>query len=113
MTVDRARLTQTALDALTLLVAVALLFPILWVMVASFRPEGDILAGALIPRTLTLEHYRAVLGEAAFVRALANSLIVGLASALIAVGVALPAAYALARFQFRGREQLGLLVLST
>lgn len=113
MTIDRERLAQFALDALTLLVAVVLLFPILWVAVSSFKPEGDILAAGLIPRALTLEHYRAVLGEAAFVRALGNSLIVGLASALIAVAVALPAAYALARFQFRGREQLGLLVLST
>ncbi len=113
MTMDRDRLAQVALDALTLLVAVLLLFPILWVAVSSFKPEGDILAAGLIPRALTLEHYRAVLGEAAFVRALGNSLIVGLASALIAIAVALPAAYALARFQFRGREQLGLLVLST
>ena len=113
MNVNRKRLTQVALDALTLLVAALLLFPILWVAVSSFKPEGDILAAGLIPRAFTLEHYRAVLGEAAFVRALGNSLIVGLASALIAIAVALPAAYALARFQFRGREQLGLLVLST
>ena len=109
----RERLTSMMLDALTLFVAAILLFPILWVMVSSFKPEGDIQAGGLLPTAWTLEHYRAVLSEAAFIRALANSLIVGLASALIAIAVALPAAYALARFDFRGREQLGLLVLST
>lgn len=58
-------------------------------------------------------HYQSILNKPAFLTAMANSVIVGLASAIIATAVALPAAYSLARFKYRGREGLGLIILAT
>jgi multiple sugar transport system permease protein len=45
--------------------------------------------------------------------ALVNSLIVALLTMLLAIGLGAPAGYALARFQFRGKESFRLLVLMT
>ena len=109
----RRRLAGAFWDAVTLVAVLLLLFPVLWVIVASFKPDSEILAGGFLPERLTLDHYRAILARSDFLIALRNSLIVGLASAVVSTLVALPAAYSLARFRYRGREGFGLLILST
>jgi arabinogalactan oligomer/maltooligosaccharide transport system permease protein len=63
-----------------------------------------------IPRGLTLDHFRTVMGWGErergwlFARQLASSLVVSLATAGVAVAIATPAAYATARFPFVGRR---------
>jgi arabinogalactan oligomer/maltooligosaccharide transport system permease protein len=64
-----------------------------------------------IPRSVSLENFRVVLGLSAgpdrtwlFATQVASSLVVSLATALVAVVIATPAAYALARFKFIGAE---------
>ncbi|MEM8590847.1 MAG: carbohydrate ABC transporter permease [Pseudomonadota bacterium] len=109
----RRKLKDAGLDAVTLVAVILLLFPVIWVIVASFKPNSEILAGGFWPEELTFEHYRAILGRSDFLIALRNSLIVGLASAIVSTLVALPAAYSLARFKYRGREGFGMLILST
>ena len=42
-----ARFREIALDSITALVLFALLSPILWVFVASVRPDPDIMAGGI------------------------------------------------------------------
>lgn len=106
-------LTSRVLDLITILAVLLLLFPILWIILASFKPDTEILSGNILPRTVTLEHYVSILRKPNFLIAMRNSLIVGLASALLATALALPAAYSLARFRYRGREALGLIVLAT
>lgn len=100
-------------DALTIIVVGLLLFPVLWVALASFKPDSEIFAATLLPKSFTLEHYRTILAKPEFLVAMRNSLIVGVGSAVVTTAVALPAAYSLARFRFRGREPLGLVILST
>ncbi len=100
-------------DTVSIAAVGLLLFPVLWVGVASFRPDSEILAASLIPQQLTLEHYRAILAKPEFLIAMRNSLIVGLGSAIVTTAVALPAAYSLARFRFLGRESAGFVILST
>ncbi|MEO1227036.1 MAG: carbohydrate ABC transporter permease, partial [Pseudomonadota bacterium] len=109
----RRKLKDAGLDVVTLVAVILLLFPVIWVIVASFKPNSEILAGGFWPEELTFEHYRAILARSDFLIALRNSLIVGLASAIVSTLVALPAAYSLARFKYRGREGFGLLILST
>ncbi len=98
----------------TLLAAVAFaLYPVLWVAALAFSgtpsPEPSIWP---VPNDPTLAHLEHVLGttrttdgdtEWLFGRQLFNSLVVASATALVAIAVAIPAAYALARFQFLGK----------
>ncbi|WP_295429515.1 carbohydrate ABC transporter permease [Thermus sp.] len=88
-----------------------LTLPLLSLLSASLRSEGDLFAPGLLPPRPTLEAYREVL-EYPLGRYLLNSLLV---SALITLGVlgsSLLAAYALVRLRFPGREALfGLAIL--
>lgn len=99
--------------ALVLAVAFAL-YPVLWVASLAFSgsrpPEARVFP---LPHDFTLAHLDAVVstskkvGDSSiwlFGRQLGNSLIVALATALVGVGIAIPAAYALARFRFLGKE---------
>jgi ABC-type glycerol-3-phosphate transport system permease component len=79
-------------------------FPFYWAVAASLTPEAALFARpALWPSAATLEHYRALFGERAFLLPIRNSLVVAGATTLLCVAVGTPAAYALARLDFRGR----------
>jgi len=107
------RLIDVALDALTILLVVLLLAPIIWVFVASIRPDADLMTRSLIPAQVTFEHFADILSRSDFLIALRNSLLVGGSVALLTVLIALPAAYSLSRFTYRGRDAIGFLILAT
>jgi arabinogalactan oligomer / maltooligosaccharide transport system permease protein len=91
------------------------LYPVLWVVSLAFSgvrpPSPEVLP---LPIEPTLEHLRAVVTTTKgppddriwlFGRQLGNSLVVALATAAVGILVAIPAAYALARFEFLGKER--------
>jgi arabinogalactan oligomer/maltooligosaccharide transport system permease protein len=85
-------------------------YPLLWVVTLALSPHGPGTEARIVPLATapSLGNFRAVLGLGSpdgvwlFLGQLANSLVVSLATALVAVLVATPAAYALARFRFVG-----------
>jgi multiple sugar transport system permease protein len=80
-----------------------LVFPLIWMLSTSLKSTAEIYTGAasLIPSELSTAHYRTVLGEQNILSSMVNSLIVGIFSTAIAVLIALPGAYALARYKTR------------
>jgi arabinogalactan oligomer/maltooligosaccharide transport system permease protein len=114
--VNRARFSRLAEKVLAESVAVAAvlaaLYPVLWVVSTALSPREL----AAKPRALpfptepSLDNFRAVVGAGdtgkahLFLAQVGNSLIVSLATAFIAIVVATPAAYALARFEFVGQK---------
>jgi arabinogalactan oligomer/maltooligosaccharide transport system permease protein len=113
MTDRRSRWLEALLVHGVLLLAVAFaLYPVLWVL--SLAISGDVTPEARVlplPVEPSLDHFREVVtsgraggGVGLFVRQLANSVIVSLATAVVAIGIAIPAAYALARFEFVGKR---------
>ena len=90
-----------SIGALALFV-VAALAPLVWCVYASLVPEAALFS-AVGPRTLSTESYRTVLFERAFARAIASSLIVALMTTSLAIVLAAPCAYALARLRMRGK----------
>ncbi|MFY0541820.1 sugar ABC transporter permease [Nannocystis pusilla] len=101
---------------LLLVVAVAFaLYPLLWVVSLAFSGAVEPTPRVLpVPLEPTLEHLRGVAfstlevpGEPdrwLFGLQLANSIVISLATALVGVVIAVPTAYALARFEFVGKE---------
>ncbi len=89
-------------------------FPYYWAFVSSIKPNSELFATpvSLWPERPTLENYALVLGNAGFLQALVNSAAVCLASVSMALTFGSLAAYALGRFQFRGRTATLYLVLS-
>lgn len=94
-----------------LVVATAILVPIVYAVLGGFKTNGQIMANPVqvIPNPWVLDNYASVLfGEFAptFWREFANSLIIALVSVAVTVGFASLAAFVFARFAFRGREAL-------
>jgi ABC-type glycerol-3-phosphate transport system permease component len=88
-----------------LLVAVA--FPFYWAIVSSFTPEAALFREpSLWPRTLVLEHYRALFAERDFWTPIRNSLVVAGVTTVICVSLGALAAYALARLPLRRKGLL-------
>ena len=80
------------------------LLPVLWVLDVALSP-GDILGGGLGVADWTGAHFATVLdGESSFWTWLRNSLIVSLGTTLMGLLLAVPAAYAFARWRFAGRD---------
>jgi multiple sugar transport system permease protein len=76
------------------------LLPLAWLVLAALWPDAE-LARAL-PSRLTLENYGAALGGGGLARAIGNSLLVGGATTALAVALAAPAAFAIARLDLPG-----------
>lgn len=89
-----------------------LVFPFLWVVLTSIRPESQLFTSSfqLISETVTFENYRALL-DSDFPKYIRNSLFVSLPSTVLAVGVSLFAAYSFSRRDFRFRNSLLILVI--
>ncbi|MCK8467407.1 carbohydrate ABC transporter permease [Microbacterium sp. KSW4-16] len=89
------------------------LAPLVWIVMMSFKKAEDIVAyPPTFAFTPTLTNYVEVLSGAKFMAPFANSLIVTVGSLLVTVVIGLPTAYALARFSFRGRENIAFGILS-
>jgi len=107
------RLSSLLIYAALVLVALAILMPVLWMVSVSFMPSGsaNTYPPPWIPRHPTLVHYRELFTRLEIGRHLINSAIVSVSAAVLSVLVTSMAGYALAKLRFRGRQYLtGLLV---
>jgi multiple sugar transport system permease protein len=111
--VAAARAKAAGFYLLALLATAFFAFPILWMAMSSLKSERDV--GAYPPVWLfepTLHSYIQLFTEMSTLNALINScLIVGIATC-VAMMAGTMAAYALARFEFKGKNVLAFEVLS-
>jgi ABC-type glycerol-3-phosphate transport system permease component len=99
--------------AVRLIILGALLFPLYWMLVASFTAEARLFeAPSLVPTAVSLEHYRALFDARDFLVPIRNSLVVAGLTTLFVIPMAALCAYALARMPFRGKRLLLALVLA-
>src|SRR6266403_272502 len=105
---SRVRNLESALIYATLTVLVlAFLFPVIWVLGLSLKTRAQVFASP--PLYLwwpTFQTYADVLTRSDFVRAFINTLIVSTSAVALSLGIGAPAAYAFARFPFKGRSIL-------
>ena len=97
---------------ITVLVLVWCLFPVLSILMNSFKSASDLTSGGFIPTQFTWENYEMIFVGSAqdlFVPALRNSIGITLIATAIAVVLATLCAYAIARLDFRGKS----LILTT
>lgn len=99
----RRLIADAATHAGLIVFVVFLVFPLVWMLGTSFKPTPEIYAGtvSVVPSSPSLDHYRTLLLEQKIFTSMLNSLIVGISSTIIAVMIALPGAYALARYTTR------------
>jgi multiple sugar transport system permease protein len=93
---------------------VVIIFPFLWVLVASFKPTQEIFGNGafnILAQHPTIANYINVLHNG-ILKAMLNSVIVAGGTALYVVIVATLAAYAISRFKFKGKNLLLGLILT-
>lgn len=95
-----------------LFVVVYALVPVAWIISLSLKRSGDLSDKRFFPQTISLEHYRAVFGDAQFPAALWNSIGIAGISTLAAVVLGMFAAYAIVRLEFPGRRLILVAALS-
>ncbi|WP_437954939.1 carbohydrate ABC transporter permease [Sorangium sp. So ce119] len=107
-------LSYAALIALT----VVYLAPVIWMALTSLKSthEATAMPPTLLPARATVESYEALAGasaQAPVFRWFLNSVLAAVAHALLVLATAAPAAYALARMEFRGKRLVLAAIVST
>ncbi len=94
--------------SLILLVTVVFTFPFIWMALAAFQRQLDIISPALA-FTPTLRNFQNVFGEQQFPLYMWNSFLVAVVSTVASLILGLPASYAIARFRY---DWLGVILLT-
>lgn len=102
------RLRGSVKYIVTILICIVFLFPIAWALVCSIKPEADITSypPKWIPDLATLSNYSVVLQKYPYMSWMKNSVITAAAGTLLILILSSFAAYAFARFQFKGKKLL-------
>lgn len=95
------------------IVALVIFFPILYMVVTSLKTEPEAIAGFDLIPSFTLESYRNVQAQYNYFRPFTNSVIVAIGSTLLALLVAVPAAWAMAFAPTRQTRNILMWMLST
>jgi multiple sugar transport system permease protein len=100
---------------IVLMIAAALvLLPFIWMVLTSLKPQTEIFLAEIRwwpEQMAAVENYSKAFEKAPLARFLLNGVLVTLSVFALQVLVALPAAYALAKIRFRGRDTVFALVL--
>lgn len=98
-----------------ILVMLLVLYPLVYVLSASFSDPYAVSGGEMIlwPVRFTLEGYQRILGYGELWTGYANTLFYTVAGTVLALAVTLPAAYAMSRPEFVGRGVLMVMVMIT
>lgn len=108
-------LKQTLIDILRwfliIFFAAYTLFPLIWLVLASFKTNFEFLTGPAfaLPEVWQIQNYINALTVAGLGRMMLNSVIVGVCATVINAVVASMAGYCISRFRFKGRENLFML----
>lgn len=110
MTKSTGDAKRLVLTVIALLILAFFLFPVYWMINASFQPSGNTLTAGLFPTQPSLTGYQRAIAEQGpnFV----TSILIAFGTVILALVVATPAAFALAQFRFRwiGLALLAILI---
>lgn len=89
-------------------------FPVLWMIVSSFKPNTEIFAypPKFISDTFSLDAYKAIVTDPVKVRFFINSYLVSLTVTLFTLVVAILAAYGFSRYDFKLKKPLNMIIIS-
>ena len=109
--------SHSAISILRLLVIVLIMFillaPFLWILIASFRPNMELVRNqTLIPQNITLENYVSLFAKSSYWKWVINSSIVSIYTVILSLPLIVAGAYSVYRTQFRGRNVLSFFLLS-
>lgn len=105
------RALSIAQNGLLAIYAVFALFPLLWMLILSFKSDAEMFTTTFVFHP-TLSNYTEVLMNSDYFSYMIDSLIVSGGAVIISVLAGVPAAYALARYDFKKKEDIAFQILS-
>ncbi|PFG17995.1 carbohydrate ABC transporter membrane protein 2 (CUT1 family) [Propionicimonas paludicola] len=111
----RQRLVTTVVVIVMFAISAFFLLPFAWMLTASVRTEGSLLAdpATLWPTVFTLDNYSEIWRRIPFGRQLGNTVVFAGVVTVVSVTLNSMAGYALARFDFRGKNVAFLVLILT
>jgi ABC-type glycerol-3-phosphate transport system permease component len=106
-------LQRTIIYASAALLVVFCGFPLIWMIITSVKPSSEVLSQnfTLLPSHLTFSAYGRLFAQTEFVRFFVNSFIVSLITTIVTVFFGTLAAYAITRYEFRGKRTFSTTIL--
>lgn len=102
-------LTHLLVGGITLLIVI----PVCWVLVASLKRKSEFFGSPwTLPEGLHLQNYVDAFGGAQMGRYFATSVLVTLLGLVLVLAVSVPAAYVVARYEFRGKSIVEVALLA-
>ena len=97
------------------IVGIVIISPIIYAFFISIMPSNQILSNPpkLIPRSVTLDHYKSAISATTLGRYMLNSLVLAGVSSIVRIITASMAAYAFAFYEFKGKNFIFGIVMGT
>jgi ABC-type glycerol-3-phosphate transport system permease component len=94
-------------QAVLVLACILALVPTVYMILTALKSTEDYATNKVgLPRSLVLDHFRAVLFDSPFLLWMANSAVLAIGAVALSLAVSCLAAYAIARLEFPGRDTL-------
>ncbi|MBR5648783.1 carbohydrate ABC transporter permease [Pseudobutyrivibrio sp.] len=111
MKTGKQRALNVLQNILLIVYAIFALFPLIWMVLISFKSDTEVFTTTFVFNP-TLANYQEVLLRSDYGRYILDSVIVSGGAVLVSIIVGVPAAYALARYNFPRKEDLAFQILS-
>ena len=107
--------TRAFIFALLVVMSLIIVIPYVWMLSNSFKTTMETMVDAshLLPKEPTLDGYKKVLFDSPFFKWLRNSLIIAITDTVIVLFTSSILGFVFARYQFRGKSFLFMLLMFT
>lgn len=111
----RKSLSQTIAIVLISIGAISMLIPFIWMLSTSLKTESEVFTfpATWLPETFKWQNYKDALSIGNFGRIFFNSTFVALSTTILALIFNSMAAYAFAKYKFKGRNVIFVILLAT
>jgi ABC-type glycerol-3-phosphate transport system permease component len=110
---SQSPITKIGMSLLFVVLAIVFVFPLYWMVISSLRPEGRLFVDAfdLFPSEVSLDSYRNLFDQEPYGRWIFNSIVQTAGFSFMALFLCTTGGYALAKFNFRFRNLLFIVIL--
>lgn len=91
--------------------ALLVLGPVIWTVLASFKPGNNLFSSSFTDVAFTLEHYRTLFSDTPYLDWYKNTFMLATANMLISLVVVTMSAYVFSRYRFKGKRNVLLSIL--
>ncbi len=112
----RKKITNILYHIMMIIICLIALYPFIWTFIASFKTASQIYSGnpfELIPKPFTVENYKQLFKIYDVPRMVFNGLYLAIVIPFISMFLSSMGAYAIARLDFRGKNIIFILLIST